>query len=357
MTPLALPAELTRPHVASLAPQLEQALAGSAPIVIDLAAVTAIDSAGAAWLATVARRAQATQRPLQVVGLSAEVARTLALMPFAAAPLGEKRPERAGALERAGTLAASLGSAFVGYLSLCADTATFAVRELLQPRRLHWRAVTYEMAEMGSRALGVVALIAFLVGGTIALQSAAQLRQFGANVFIADLVGISITRELGPLMTAIVVAGRSGAAVAAELATMQVSEEIDALVTMGLNPVRLVVVPKVLAITLMQPLLTAFANAVALLGGFLVAVTYLDVGAPAFINRLQQAVEVRDLATGLVKSIIFANLIVTIGAAMGLATRGGADEVGRSTTRSVVASIFAVIVADAACSLVFYFGA
>jgi phospholipid/cholesterol/gamma-HCH transport system permease protein len=227
---------------------------------------------------------------------------------------------------------------------------------LLGRGALRWNQVLLEMSMMGSRAVGVVGMIAFLVGGTLALQSAVQLRQFGANIFVADLIGVSITRELGPLIAAIVVAGRSGSAVAAELATMTITEEIDALRTMGINPIRFLVVPKLLAITLTQPLVTILTNTLAIFGGFLVAVTYLDVGADPFLSRLQQALYVKDLLTGLFKSVLFANLIVTVGAYCGLRTRGGADAVGRSTTISVVAGIFAVIVADAACSLLFYFG-
>ncbi|HET6344575.1 MAG TPA: ABC transporter permease, partial [Myxococcota bacterium] len=187
-------------------------------------------------------------------------------------------------------------------------------------------------------------------------QSAAQLRQFGANLFVADLIGVSITRELGPLITAIVVAGRSGSAIAAEIATMVITEEIDALKTMGLNVTRFIIVPKVVAISITQPILTVMANALAIFGGFLVAIFYLDVSPVAFLGRLQTALFVKDVLTGLFKSLLFANLIVTIGALCGLRTTGGADAVGRSTTTSVVAGIFAIIVADAACSLIFYFG-
>jgi phospholipid/cholesterol/gamma-HCH transport system permease protein len=211
------------------------------------------------------------------------------------------------------------------------------------------------MAAMGSQALGVVGLMAFLIGGVMALQGAAQLRQFGANIFIADLVGVSLTRELGPLITAIMVAGRSGSAVAAEIGTMVITEEVDALKTMGLNPTRFLIVPKAMAISVVQPLLTMYADIIAVFGGFLVAVFYLGIGPEAFWNRLHEALYLKDIITGLVKSFVFANIIVSIGALCGLRTGGGADAVGRSTTMSVVAGIFTVIVADAAFSLLFYF--
>jgi phospholipid/cholesterol/gamma-HCH transport system permease protein len=220
---------------------------------------------------------------------------------------------------------------------------------------MRWKVVTYEMSALGSQATGVVATIAFLVGGTMALQSAAQLRQFGANVFVVDLIGISMTRELGPLMAAIMVAGRSGSAVAAEIGTMVINEEVDALDTMGINPIRFLVVPKLLAITITQPLLTVLANVAGIFGGFLVAVLYLDVGPSTFLDRLQGSLLLKDLVTGLVKAVLFAQLIVSVGALCGFRTKGGADAVGRSTTTSVVAGIFCVITADAIASIVFYF--
>ena len=325
-------------------------------IELDLSQVTYVDSAGVAILAGFARRAERHNKALRVTGLVPSVAAALALFPFpetvtvsAAAPLG--------VLERTGAWMEQVAQLALEFTILCADVVWFTIASLWRRRGIRWQAVLMEMYYMGSQALGVVGLIAFLVGATISLQSAAQLRTFGANLFVADLIGVSITRELGPLITAIVVAGRSGSAVAAEIATMMITEEIDALRTMGLNPTRFLIVPKVIAIALTQPLLTVMANVLAIFGGFLVAVTYLDVSPGAFINRLQTAVQLKDVLTGLFKSILFANLIVTIGALCGLRTHGGADAVGRSTTTSVVAAIFAIIVADALCSLIFYFGA
>jgi phospholipid/cholesterol/gamma-HCH transport system permease protein len=316
--------------------------------------VREIDSAGVALLATYQRRAERAGRSLTVRGLRPEIARTLDLFPLVSDAEAIKEP--VGWLERLGERGALAREVVLEYLLICADVMWFCITGLCKRRGIRWRVVAYEMSNMGSQALGVVGLIAFLVGGTIALQSAAQLRQFGANIFVVDLIGVSLTRELGPLMAAIVVAGRSGSAVAAEIATMVITEEVDAVKTMGLNPTRFFVVPKFVAITLTQPLLTVMADLLGILGGFLVAVTYLDVGPEPFANRLLQALFVRDLLIGLFKSVLFAQLIVTISALCGMRTRGGADAVGRSTTTSVVASIFAVIAADAVCSMLFYFG-
>ncbi len=350
---LAAGPRLTRHEVPRLAHAWGEQLRGSGALELDLGALVEIDSAGVAFLAACRRRADRDRRALQLTGLRPEIAARLELFPFVDAPPAATAGP--GWLERLGEQVDGWRGWLIDYLLLCADVAWFTVSGLWRRRGIRWRIVAYEMSNMGSQALGVVGLISFLVGGTIALQSAAQLRQFGANIFVVDLIGVSLTRELGPLIAAIVVAGRSGSAVAAELATMQITEEVDALRAMGLHPTRFLVVPKVLAITFTQPVVTVMANLLGLFGGFLVAVTYLDVGPSPFLGRLEQALFVRDLLIGLFKSVLFAQLIVTVSALCGLRTRGGADAVGRSTTLSVVASIFAVIVADALCSMVFYF--
>jgi phospholipid/cholesterol/gamma-HCH transport system permease protein len=351
----ALEGKLTRDRAEEALAELEKLSAVDGAISIDLSKITEADSAGVALLSIFARRMRAAGRAVRVVNASKEMEKTLALFPFPSEEEIEAR-KPPSFFETLGEHALFVRDLFMEYLVLSADTAYFLIGGLFKKRGIRWNVVFYEMAAMGSQALGVVGLISFLVGATMALQSAAQLRQFGANLFVVDLIGISMTRELGPLMAAIVVAGRSGSSVAAELGTMVITEEIDALKTMGLHPTRFLIVPKVLAITITQPLLTIMADALGIFGGFLVASTYLEVSPSAFVARLEESLMVKDLLTGLVKSVIFAQLIVTVGAIAGLRTRGGADAVGRSTTASVVAGIFAVIVADALASMVFYFG-
>lgn len=351
---LALEGKLDVRSVPEHAARLAEARQAAGPVSLDLSRVTSADSAGVALLSVFARDLARAGRKVDVVGASPELLRTLDLFP---APSGEAAPARAPTptLERLGGWADDVRELVIQYLVLVADTTWFMLSGPFVRRGIRWNQVLYEMSAMGSQAIGVVGLIAFLIGGTMALQSAAQLRQFGANIFVVDLIGISMTRELGPLMAAIVVAGRSGSAVAAELGTMVITEEIDALRTMGLHPTRFLVVPKVMAITFTQPLVTMLANFAGIAGGFLVGVYYLDIGPDTFIARLQETLQLKDVVTGLIKSVMFAQLIVTIGALCGLRTAGGADAVGRSTTTSVVAGIFAVIVADAVASLAFYF--
>jgi len=350
---LELRGALVRDRLSEHASQIEAELRGSGDVVLDLSGVDRIDSSGVALLTQTARRLQPQGRNLRLENATPDVANTLRLFPA----LGAPPPPRPlpGVLETLGHRTQLAASAALRFLSMSADLAWFTVGGLLRPRTLRRHEIVEQMATIGSRALGVVGLIALLLGATLALQSAAQLRRFGANIYVVDLAVISITREIGPLITAIIVTGRSGSAICAEIATMVVTEEVDALRTMGINPIRFLVVPKLIAMTLTQPLLTMFANAFGVVGTFLVALTALDVAPVPFVIRLEQALLMKDVLTGLVKSVAFAHLIVAIAALVGFETRGGPDAVGRSTTMSVVFGIVAVIAADAVASFVFYF--
>jgi len=207
----------------------------------------------------------------------------------------------------------------------------------------------------GLSALPIIGVITFLVGFVSALQSAAQLRLVGANIFVADLLAIGMTAEMGPLMAAIIVTGRSGSSIASEIATMKYTEELDALRTMGLNPVRFVMVPKLWAMLFSMPILTLFSCAMGIAGGTLIAVTYLDLSFDAFWQELLKALLFQHIFSAMVKSLTYGMLITAIGCYQGMAFKGGADGVGRATTQSVVTSIFAIVIADAVLGLVFYF--
>jgi len=274
-------------------------------------------------------------------------------LPVKAAP--EVNPEK-GFLVRTADFFLELRSSFLQFMILTADTVAFSLKGDARIKRVRKDAVWIEAERIGLNSLPIVALISLLVGLVVALQSAYQLRQFGANIYVANLIAVSMTREMGPLMTAIILAGRSGAAIAAEIATMMVTEEVSALKTMGLNPVRYIVVPKFKAITWTMPALAVFASAIGILGGFLIALLYLDLGTSVFFNQVLKSLIVKDLVTGVIKSIAFAWIIVLISSYYGFRAYGGAESVGRVTTQSVVASIFWVIVADAGFSLLFYFG-
>jgi phospholipid/cholesterol/gamma-HCH transport system permease protein len=318
-------------------------------LLLDLSGVVSMDSAGVGVLVDAWRRAPGA---LSVGALSPAAERALSM--FRVGPDSTPAPKPAGLLEGIGAQIFLGRDALRDLLQLAAD-ATFALlAAVVRPRRLRWDALTEQCIDIGSRALRIVALIVFLVGLTVAFQSAYQLRQFGAAIFVADLTAVSVVREMGPLMTAILVAGRSGSSIAAEIATMQVSEEIDALKVMGVDPIGFLAVPRLLALLIVMPLLTALADVVGIAGGFLVGTFYLDLAPVAFLNQVLQALTPFDVVSGIIKSVAFAFGIGLIGLFYGFRVRGGASEVGRTTTASVVASIFYIIVADCLFSVVFY---
>src|SRR5450432_2534965 len=226
---------------------------------------------------------------------------------------------------------------------------------LREPKTANWKEVPYLMEKTGADAVPIVLLINFLVGFVMAFQGAVQLKQFGANIFVADLVGLSVTRELGPLMTAIIVCGRSGAAFAAEIGTMKVSEEIDALRTMGLTPFGWLVVPRITALVLVMPFLTFIADFVGIAGGLAVGITDLDLTTQGYMIESLKAIRTWDVFSGVLKSVVFALAIGLISCQQGFATSGGAEGVGRRTTSSVVTILFSLILIDALFTLFFYF--
>jgi phospholipid/cholesterol/gamma-HCH transport system permease protein len=325
---------------------------GGDTLTLDLSAVSQMDSAVVATLLQGWRRAAVKGGTLTLGPTSEPARRALAMFRMGEAP--DDQPTPPGVFEGAGGSVVSGWEAAVQFLQLAADT-TFAVGTvLLNPRKIRWKALTEQCMDIGSRALGIVGLITFLVGLTVAFQSAYQLQQFGAAIYVANLTGVSMLREMAPLMCAILVAGRSGSSIAAEIATMQVSEEIDGLVVMGLDPIDYLAVPRLMAITLMVPLLTAMADMLGSLGGVLVGVFYLDIAWNAFIAQMLSSLGPWDFISGLIKSVIFAWGIGLIGLHYGFRVRGGASEVGRTTTASVVASIFYIIIADCLFSVLFY---
>ncbi|OGF97869.1 MAG: hypothetical protein A3F83_10270 [Candidatus Glassbacteria bacterium RIFCSPLOWO2_12_FULL_58_11] len=212
-----------------------------------------------------------------------------------------------------------------------------------------------EMVKVGVNAVPIVGLISFSIGMILAMQSAYQLEQFGATIFTANLVAVAQTRELGPLMTAIIVAGRSGSGIAAEIGTMKVGEEIEALQSMGFNPIKFLVVPKLLALAVMVPCLTIISDFIGISGGISIAVFSLDLGFGRYLSATIFALVFKDIITGLIKSVVFAVLVGLTGCYMGFKVEGGAEGVGRRTTQSVVVSIFLIILADAFFTSLFYY--
>lgn len=210
---------------------------------------------------------------------------------------------------------------------------------------------------IGVEALPMAALTAFSIGLTLAMQAAQEMAKLGAETYVPTLVSLSLMRELGPLLIAVIVIGRSGSAVTAELGTMKVGEEIEALQTMAINPVRFLLVPRTLAMMFMLPAMTVFGNLIGMFGGWLVCVTTFDMSTPIYILQTLERASPFDLHSGLIKSVVFAWLIISIACWGGMTVEGGAEGVGRNTTQSVVTSLLAVLVANAILTAIFFFGA
>ena len=231
-------------------------------------------------------------------------------------------------------------------LTFLGDTCLSFLRLMRSPLSLRFNDTLVNMKRVGLDALPIVGLISFLLGLIMAFMSSVQLQQFGANIYVASLVAISMTRELGPIMTAIIVAGRSGSAFAAEIGTMKISEEIDALFTMGFSPHFFLVLPRMIAACLVMPILTLFSDLFAILGGLLVGITMLDLTINGYITQTIIALSIFDVFWGVFKSVIFAILISWTGCLRGFQASGGAAGVGQATTSSVVSSIFLIVFSD-----------
>jgi phospholipid/cholesterol/gamma-HCH transport system permease protein len=319
--------------------------------------IEALDTAGAWVLHKLLLRLRGEGNFVTLRGLRPEFARLLQVVAQHVADQGDTPAPAASqsptALERIGRSAAAAFEQTVALLSFVGESAAALAACVAHPARLRWRPILYNIRSAGFDALPIVGLLSFLLGVVIAYQGADQLRQYGANIFVADLVGLSILREFAPLITAIIIAGRSGSAYAAQIGTMCVTDEIDAMRTLGIAPLDLLVLPKILALLIALPLLTVYADVLGVFGGMLMARAQLGVGFDEFLERFVKAVSITAYLIGICKAPVFAAIIAVIGCFQGFRTKGGADSVGRQTTRSVVQSIVLVIVADALFSVAF----
>ena len=319
--------------------------------------IEALDTAGAWVLQKLLLRLRAEGIVVTLAGLRPEFAKLLGVVAQQVADQ-EGNPAPAAsppptALARIGRSAEDVFEQGVALLSFVGESAVALGGCFAHPARFRWRPILYNIRTAGFDALPIVGLLSFLLGVVVAYQGADQLKQYGANIFVVDLVGLSMLREFAPLITAIIIAGRSGSAYAAQIGTMTVTEEIDAMRTIGIAPLELLVLPKVFALVIALPLLTVFADVLGVIGGMIMAQTQLGVGYGEFLDRFTKAVSVTAYLVGIGKAPVFAAIIAMVGCFQGFRTQGGADSVGRQTTRSVVQSIFLVIVADALFSIAF----
>ncbi len=349
---ISLSGDVNAQTIPLLIEQVTPVLDKEKPLTIDLAAVTSIDSAGVAFIESLQDKILSYSKVFFLQGIPEHLKPILKTFSSEQVPPADIKVH-VGLFEAIGnSIFKALGS-FKEALVVAADVFFWSFYGLFNRKGQRKGAFVQQGVLLGVEALPVVGLLSLIIGFILSLQSAAQLRNFGANVFIADLLSISLVREMGPMMTAIIVAGRSGSSIASEIASMQVSEEIDALRMMAINPIRYVVVPKFHAITIVMPILVTFAILIGELGGLIIATGYLDLSVQTFVSRSIDILAVKDVIVSLSKSTFFAWVIVIIGSYFGLSVKGGAEGVGRATTNSVVASIFAVILFDAMFSLLY----
>jgi len=322
-------------------------------VALDLEGISALDTAGAWLLHRTAEQLRAAGKQVTVRGADPGNERLLALV--AAQGTGDEppRPAERGYLEGIGRHAVDQKNEYLDFLEFLGRLAAVAGRTLRRPARIRGAALAREIEAAGINALPIVGLLAFLMGVVIAYQGGVVLRDYGASLYIADIVGLSTVRELAPLITAIIVAGRTGSAYTAQIGTMTVTQEVDALRSIGIEPLEVLVLPKLVALVIALPLLTVFADVLGLFGGMVMASTMLDLNTTTYLARMAEALTLESYLSGVGKAPVFACIIAAVGCFRGFRVAGGADSVGRQTTVSVVQSIFLVLVIDAAFSVAF----
>ena len=346
---LALSGSLTLARIGGVNRRLD-ALAGDG-WTVDVSGVERMDTVGA-WLLHRLER----DRQAQIVGADEDARRLLEQVAQADQPVAvraEKRSSGGRYLEEIGTAVSTTGRTLGGLVGFLGATLVALARTVLNPRRLRVNAIVQGFEAVGVKALGIIGLMSFLIGIVVAQQGAVQLAQFGAEVYTINLIGRLTIRELGVLMTAIMVAGRSGSAFAAQLGTMKLTEEVDAMRTIGVSPMEALVLPRVLSTLLMMPLLAFYACILSIFGGGIFSWLLLEIPPATFIQRIREVVPMTDFYITLIKAPVFGLIIAIVGCYQGLLVEGDAEQVGRRTTSAVVQAIFLVIVIDAIFAVFF----
>ena len=314
-------------------------------IVVDFSDAGSLRMAGVAALSLATRQVERQGKKLELVSLGSQHRAALDAGTIVTTP--NPVAEQPGVLERLGGRVMAARDGFVGFVHLVIETGRQLVIVAVRAGRVPAGSILRQMDVMGAGAIGTVGLLTFLVGVTMALQGAILMARFGAGPFVADMIGVSMVRELAPLLTAIILVGRTGAAIAAELGTMRVRSEIDALAVMGINPVRFLVVPRIVALSAVGPMLALVAMFIGIAGGMAIGVALLDMSPLTFWDRIVERLVLGDFVHGLGKSLVFAWIIGFAGCHLGMNASGDADSVGAATTRTVVVGVFSIIIVDA----------
>ena len=326
-------------------------------ITVDLSGLSYIDCAGALALLELEQDASTRSINVSFINASSETRNILDIIDRTAVfnTTTELVKKESGPVEQIGEVSLRILEDFSSITTFLGELLVALFQAVIHPSTIRWKDFFFYVKRAGADGLPIVALLSFLLGLIIAFMSSLQLKQFGANIYVAALVGFGMVRELGPILTAIIIAGRSGSAFAAEIGTMKVNEEVDALVTMGFNPTRFLALPKVLAAMLVVPILTIYADVFGILGGLMVGVMGFDLTAYAYLQQTAKSIDIFDIVSSLVKSVVFAVLIAGIGCQRGFRVRGGAESVGLYTTSAVVAGLFLIIIADSLFAIILYY--
>lgn len=331
-------------------------VSGASSVFIDMSAVTSFDTFGAWLLERLTRAWTKRGQAVEVVGLPDHYQGLLTEVSQANRTPPAARQKSGGVLkliDRLGRRVEAMGSSLVPFLNMTGAFGEALVRNVAQPKSFRATSTVHHLDRIGWQAVPIILLISFLIGCIIAQQGIFHFRQYGADIYVVDMVGVLVLREIGVLIVAIMVAGRSGSAITAELGAMKMREEIDALRTMGFNPVSVLIVPRVLALVIAVPILAFLGSMAALYGGGIVAWQYGGMSPDIFIERLQQAISTTHFTVGLIKAPFMALIIGLVACAEGLQVKGSAESLGLKTTTSVVKSIFLVIVMDGVFAIFF----
>ncbi|MHB9099783.1 MAG: MlaE family lipid ABC transporter permease subunit [Syntrophales bacterium] len=329
----------------------------AAAVVFDLAGISYMDSAGLLTLFRLEEKIRLMGRTHSYLHVPPEIRRLMGLIDREGLARPPLRTEgtNGGIIETMGDAGYRIAGDFSAMMTFLGDLVAALIHMIGHPRDVRWGDVLFSMRRAGAEGLPIVGLISLLIGLIIAFMSSLQLKQFGANIYVASLVAVAIVRELGPIMTAILVAGRSASAYAAEIGSMVVNDEVDALATMGFDPIRFLAVPKLIATILVLPLLTLYADLSGIAGGMIVGATGLDLTPYTYLRESQRAISASDLVSGLVKAVVFAFIIAWIGCQRGFQVRGDVAEVGAATTSAVVTSILLIVIVDSAFAVVMHY--
>ena len=322
--------------------------------IIDLKNVSFLDSASSILIFNLQKKLSTENIKIELLCDNKDVKAMLSLV--------QTRKENAIKLEHKSrkTIVQNIGKhtyqnylGFISFIAFMGELFFNKFKYITSLKTIRFKEIAFEINESGVKAFGIVALTSFLIGLVVAYQSAFQLKIYGANIFIVDMLGISMLRELAPVITAIVIAGRSGSAFTAQIGAMKITEELDAMRTMGFDPYRFLVVPRIVALIITLPILIFVADIMALIGGMVVANLDLGITTDLFLDRFNEVIAVKHFYIGIIKGPFFAFLIATIGIYRGLKVKNDTQSIGFNTTKSVVESIFAVIICDAVFSIAF----